>query len=51
MGMGGPIGLDYVALFARMERLRLDDEKHERLFQDIRVIEAEAMTIINTKDK
>lgn len=50
-GMSGPTGLDYNVLFTRMERMKLDDQHHERLFQDIRVIEAEALTIINTKDK
>jgi hypothetical protein len=50
-GMCGPTGLDYNVLFTRMERMKLDDQRHERLFQDIRVIEAEALTILNTKDK
>ena len=50
VGMGGPTGLDYTALFARMERLKFDDQTHERLFQDIRVIESEALKIMNTKD-
>jgi hypothetical protein len=49
--MSGPTGLDYNVLFTRMERMKLDDQRHERLFQDIRVIEAEALTILNTKDK
>lgn len=49
--MNGPTGLDYCALFARMARMNLDDEKHEILFQDIRVIESEALTILNTKDR
>jgi len=50
MGMGGPTGLDYNALFARMGKLKYDDQTHERLFQDIRVIESEALKIMNTKD-
>ena len=49
-GMSGPTGLDYNVLFTRMERMHLDDQAHERLFQDIRVIESEALKIINTKD-
>ena len=48
--MSGPTGLDYNVLFTRMERMHLDDQAHERLFQDIRVIESEALKIINTKD-
>lgn len=51
IGMAGPTGLDYNVLFARMGRMALTDEAHERLFQDIRVVESEALTIINTRDK
>lgn len=51
VGMAGPTGLDYTALFARMDRRGYDADTYERLFQDIRVIEAEALTIINTKEK
>ena len=51
VGAGGPTGLDYVALFARMDRMKLDDQTHERLFQDIRVIESEALSILNNRDK
>jgi hypothetical protein len=50
MGSSGPVGLDYNVLFTRMERMRLDDKEHERLFQDIRVIEAEAINIINSRE-
>ncbi len=51
VGMSGPTGLDYTAVFARMDRLKFDDEKYERLFQDIRVIEGEALSIFNSKTK
>lgn len=50
-GMGGPCGLDYNVIFARMDRLGLSDEAHEQLFSDIRVIECEALGIINNRDK
>ena len=49
-GMGGPTGLDYNVLFACMGRMKLDDQDYEWLFDDIRVIEAEALTAINRKD-
>ena len=49
--MAGPTGLDYNVLFTRMARMALSNEDHERLFQDVRVIESEALTIINTRDK
>lgn len=43
MGLGGIAGLDYTPLFLRMERMRLDDERWEELFADIRVCEAAAL--------
>lgn len=50
MGTGGAIGLDYTPFFARMERMRLTDEAYDQLFEDIRVIESEALVHINRKD-
>lgn len=41
--MGGPVALDYTAVFARMDRLRLDDAAWHDLFADLRVIEAAAL--------
>jgi hypothetical protein len=49
--MSGPIGLDYNVLFARMERMKLSDAEHELIFQDIRVIESEALSILNQRDE
>lgn len=51
MGYSGPTGLDYNVLFARMDRLNLDGEKYEQMFQDIRVIESEALQLLNSKDE
>lgn len=48
-GMSGPTGLDYNVLFHRMDRLALPAEEYEQLFDDIRVIESEALTIIHKK--
>lgn len=42
-GFSGPTALDYTALFARMDRLRLDDTAWEELFSDVRVLEAAAL--------
>jgi len=50
VGMNGPSGLDYNVLFTRMERMKLTDQEHDWLFDDIRVIESEALSIINKKD-
>jgi hypothetical protein len=49
-GMGGVIGFDYSVYFARMDRMKLSDQDYEWLFDDIRVIEAEALTAMNKKD-
>lgn len=49
-GMSGHTGLDYNVLFARMDRMKLSDQDYDWLFEDVRVIEAEALTIINKKD-
>lgn len=51
MGFSGPTGLDYNVLFARMNRMKLSDQEYEDLFQDIRVIESEALTTINTREE
>ena len=48
--MSGYTGLDYNVLFARMDRMKLSDQDYEWLFDDVRVIEAEALKIINKKD-
>ena len=50
VGAGGPTGLDYNVLFMRMARMDLSDERHEQLFDDIRVIESEALAILNKRD-
>lgn len=42
-GFAGHYALDYTALFARLDRMRLDDERWEELFADIRVCEAAAL--------
>ncbi len=49
-GMGGATGIDYNVLFARMDRMKLSDQDYEWLFDDIRAIESEALSIINRKD-
>lgn len=51
MGFSGPTGLDYNVLFARMNRMNLTDDQYESLFQDVRVIESEALSTINNRDK
>ena len=50
IGMAGPIGLDYNVAFACMDRLRLSASAFEQLFDDLRVMEAEALSIFNKKE-
>lgn len=47
---GGACGLDYNVLFYCMGRMSLSAADHDQLFADIRVIEAEALQIMNKKD-
>lgn len=49
-GMNGHTGLDYNVLFTRMDRMKLPEREYDWLFDDVRVIEAEALSIINKKD-
>lgn len=50
VGMAGPTSLDYNVLFTLMGLKNLSYEKHCELFNDIRVIESEALKAMNTKD-
>ena len=49
IGMSGATGLDYSPFFTRMDRMRLSDDDYEILFDDIRIIESEALQIMNKK--
>lgn len=49
--MSGPTGLDYNVLFSRMDRMGLTGDAFEAMFQDIRVIESEALSILNQRDE
>ena len=50
IGMGGPTGLDYNVLFSCMERMQLSPEAFDQIFADVRVIEIEALSILNKKE-
>jgi hypothetical protein len=50
VGASGASGLNYVPLFHRMDRMNLGEQEYEWLFDDIRTIEAEALTAMNKKD-
>lgn len=46
MSMNGPVALDYVPLQHELDRMGLSEEDREDLFDDIRVMEAEALDAI-----
>ena len=50
VGAGGPTGLDYNVLFTLMGLMDLSYERHVQLFEDIRVIESEALALLNKRD-
>ncbi len=43
--MSGPAALDYGVLFHRMDRMRLNDDDYEQMFDDIRAIESGALSV------
>jgi len=49
-GMGGATGLDYVALFHKMDRMRLGPDEYEDLEDDIRVMEHEALRTMSERE-
>lgn len=48
--MNGVSGLDYNVLLTLMGLMNLPYEKHTQLFADIRIVESEALQIMNKKD-
>lgn len=50
VGTGGVTGLNYIPLFYRMDRMKLSEQDHEWLFDDIRTIEAAAINAMHRKD-
>lgn len=49
MGMGGATGLDYCALFHKMDRMDLTPEQYDELEEQVRVLEFAALEEINRK--
>lgn len=50
VGAAGATGLDYLPLFHKMDRMRLEPEEYEELEADIRVMEFAALEAMNKKD-
>jgi hypothetical protein len=49
IGVGGATGLDYGVLFHKMDRMRLGEEEYDQIERDIRVMEFEALSVMNKK--
>lgn len=49
VGMGGPTGLQYLVLFNLIGRLKLSDEDHDLLFEDIQTLEHAALQEMSKK--
>jgi hypothetical protein len=50
VGMGGATGLDYLVLFAKLDRMKLSDEEVDELEQDIRTMEHEALRVMAERE-
>jgi hypothetical protein len=50
VGMGGATGLDYLVLFAKLDRMKLTDEEADELEGDIRVMEHEALRAMSERE-
>lgn len=46
VGMAGYTGLDYAALYPLLDREAEDDADWQQLFDDVRVLEAEALDVM-----
>lgn len=49
VGMNGPYALDYNVMFQRMDRMKLSDDEHETLFQQMQLVEAYALNELRKK--
>ena len=50
-GMGGPTGLDYTAIPVVYDALGLAKEDYQRIFFDVRLMEAEVLRLFSEKEK
>lgn len=48
-GAAGVTSLDYGVLFTRMDRRKLNDVDYEQMFEDVKEMEAAALSVFNRK--
>jgi len=46
-GANGPSGLDYHALWKKMDRMRLSDEEYDQMEADVQILESGALSEIH----
>jgi len=51
VGMGGATGLDYCALYPMLDKATKDEAEWQQLFDDIKAMESEALSIMASKNK
>jgi hypothetical protein len=51
VGMNGPTGLDYCAIYPLIDKIAEDAEDWNQIFDDIQVMESEAIDVINSRNK
>lgn len=49
VGMGGASGLDYSVVWKMIERMGLDKDDEDALFEDVRVLELESLRTMRTE--
>jgi hypothetical protein len=49
-GMGGVTGLDYNVLFRKLDRLSLSADEYDQMEDDVRIMEASALSLINSSE-
>ena len=49
--MGGATGLDYCALYPMLDKATKDEAEWQQLFDDIKAMESEALSIMASKNK
>lgn len=47
VGMGGPVGIDFLVAYRRMDRMNLSPEEYDCLDSDLQVMEGEALRVIS----
>jgi len=47
VGMGGPVGLNFMVAFRRMDRMGLSPAEYDQLDQDLQIMEAAALQVMH----